>query len=263
MRHPPKVKIVNEALPTFTQKEMKSRIIFLPVPEQLKSMEPDVFYIDPDIPIPIEISGGDTDSIDNISIESILSAMLRVIEEGGVRREWIDYYSNFVLFLRPDIPSKLKEMNDVLADEDYSKALKLTEEGKAEEGLAHIRAFIERHPLVYNGWFILGWALRLLGRWQAAQAALKKSIELGGGNGDTRNELAICLMETGDAAGAKRELEAALYNDPENVKIISNLGALALKTGDKEKAAAFFRTALEIDPNDPVAKEYLENLIPE
>jgi len=242
---------------------MKSRIIFLPVPELLKNMEPDGFYIDGDIPIPIEISADDTDKIENISIESILSAMLRVIEEGGARREWIDYYSNFVLFLRPDLPSKLKkikETKDFFSDEDYLKALKLTEEGKAEESLSHIRAFIERHPLVYRGWFILGWALRLLGRWQDAQAALKKAIELGGGNSDTRNELAICLMETGDAAGAKRELESALYNDPENVKIISNLGALALKTGGKEKAAAFFRTALVIDPNDPVAKNFLKEI---
>jgi len=239
---------------------MKSRVIFLPVPEQLKNIEPDAFYIDPDIPIPVEIPDGDTEKIENISIESILSAMLRVIEEGGARREWIDYYSGFVLFLRPDIPSKLKkikETKDVFSDVDYLKALKLTEEGKAEESLTHIRGFIERNPLVYRGWFILGWALRLLGRWQDAQAALEKAIELGGDNGDTRNELAICLMETGDTAGAKHELETALYKDSENVKIISNLGALALKTGDREKAAAFFRTALEFDPNDPVAKNFI------
>jgi Flp pilus assembly protein TadD len=64
-------------------------------------------------------------------------------------------------------------------------------------------------------------------------------------------------METGDTAGARRELERALTNDPENVKIISNLGVLALKNNEKEKAAAFFRTVLEIDSSDPVAKSYL------
>jgi len=250
---------------------MKSRVIFLPVPKLLENMEPDGFYIDPDIPIPIEIYDDDTDNWgesplgkfppEDISIELILSAMLRVIEEGAAKREWIDYYSSFVLFLRPDLPAKLKsikETKDTFSDEDYIKALKLAEDGKAEEALTHIRSFIERHPLVYNGWFILGWALRLLGRWQDAQAALKKAIELGGDNGDTRNELAICMMETGDIAGANKELETALYNDPENVKIISNLGVLALKTGDREKAAAFFRTAHELDPNDPVAKQYLD-----
>jgi len=240
---------------------MKSRVIFLPVPDLPINMETDGFYIDPDIPIPIEIYDEDTDNrfpTENISIESILSAMLRVIEEGGARREWIDYYSGFVLFLRPDLPSKLKEAKNVYSDEDYLKALKLAEDGKAEEALSRIRNFIERHPLVYKGWFILGWALRLLGRWQDAQAALKKAIELGGDNCDTRNELAICLMETGDTAGAKKELETSLAKDPENVKIISNLAILALKIGDSERAAAFFRTILELDPNDPVAKQYLK-----
>jgi len=239
---------------------MKSRIIFLPVPELPVNMETDGFYIDPDIPIPIEIYD-DTDIINDISIESILSAMLRVIEEGEAKREWIDYYSSFALFLRPDLPSKLrkiKEAKEVFSDEDYLKALKLAEDGKAEEALAYIRNFIEHYPLVYRGWFILGWALRLLGRWQDAHAALKKAIELGGDNCDTRNELAICLMETGDTAGAKKELETSLAKDPENVKIISNLAVLALKTGDSEKAAAFFRTILELDPNDPVAKQYLK-----
>jgi Flp pilus assembly protein TadD len=117
---------------------------------------------------------------------------------------------------------------------------------------------MERRPLVWNGWFILGWALRLLGRWSDGAAAFRKAIDLGGGNSDTRNELAICLMETGDIPGARRELEAALTEDPENVKIISNLGVLALKNGDREKAAAFFRTVLELDSDDPVAREFLD-----
>jgi len=245
-----------------------SRVIFLPVPEyfreQFLNEEQYEFTIDPDIPIPVEVSCGDTDniediSIENISIESILSAMLRVIEESQVEQEWIDYYSRFVLFLRPDIPAKLKE-REILADDEYIKALKLIKEGKAGEALLHIRGFIERHPLAPNGWFILGWALRLLGRWQDAEASLRKAIELGADNSDTRNELAISLMETGDIAGAKRELETALCNDPENVKIISNLGTLALKQGDREKAAAFFRTVLEIDSCDPVARKYFEEI---
>jgi Tfp pilus assembly protein PilF len=64
-------------------------------------------------------------------------------------------------------------------------------------------------------------------------------------------------METGDLAGARRELEAALWEDPENVKIISNLGVLAAKRGCHDEAAGFFRTVLEIDPDDQVAKNFL------
>ena len=244
----------------------KNSVVFLPVPENLRELfsdgEQNEFTINPYIPIPVEIQEDcETVSMESLSIESILYGMLRVIEERQVEQEWIDYYSNFVLFLKPDILEMIKEITDNgLTDDSYLNAHNLLKEGKAQEGLNCIRDFLERYPLVYNGWFILGWALRLLGRWEDAAAALRKAIELGGDNSDTRNELAICLMEMGGIAEAKRELEAALFNDPENVKIISNLGALALKTGDKEKAAAFFRTALEIDSSDPVAKKFLEQL---
>jgi Flp pilus assembly protein TadD len=64
-------------------------------------------------------------------------------------------------------------------------------------------------------------------------------------------------MEMGDYDEARRCLESALREEPENVKIISNLGVLALKTGDENRAGGFFRAALELEPDDPVAKIYL------
>jgi len=255
---------------------MKNRIIFLPVPETFReqlSLTDIDFLFDPDIPIPAEIPQNydefsidnmpmDNLSLDNLSIEMILCGMLRVIEERQVEQKWIDYYCNFILFLRPDILTKLEEIKaSSLNEENYKKANSLIREGKAQEALICIRSFIERYPLECNGWFILGWALRLLTRWKDAEAALRKAIELGGATSgaisEARNELAICLMESGDFKSAQRELEAALKEEPENVKIISNLGVLAAKTGEKDKAAAFFRAALEIDSNDPVARQYL------
>jgi len=217
------------------------------------------FPIDPDIPFPVEIpENSEKEALENLSIESIFYGMLRVIKEKKVDQEWLDYYTSLVMYLRPDILSSIKEIKENgLDDENFINAHNLIQEGKTEEGLACIHDFLEDHPKVWNGWFMLGWALRLLGRWEDGKSALKKAIELGGDNSDTRNELAICLMETDDTAGARRELEKALTGDPENVKIISNLGVLALKNNDKEKAAAFFRTVLEIDASDPVAKSYL------
>jgi tetratricopeptide (TPR) repeat protein len=155
----------------------------------------------------------------------------------------------------------LNEIQDKgLDDESFNEAYQLIQNGKAEEALSAIRDFLERRPFVWNGWFVLGWSLRLLGRYQDAKAAFAKAIDLGGGGSDTRNELAICLLESGDNSGAQKELEAALRDDTENIKIISNLGILAMKSGDTEKAAAFFRTVLEFAPGDPIAKQYLEHL---
>ncbi|MDR2258239.1 MAG: tetratricopeptide repeat protein [Treponema sp.] len=168
--------------------------------------------------------------------------------------------------------SIIREITEkALDDETFREAYERIREGKEREGLERIRDFLERHPDVWNGWFTLGWALRRLERWEDGAAAFRKAASLRearepeGDSGDThaadiRNELAICLMELNDYPGARRELEAALRYDPGNVKVISNLGVLALKTGDDDEAAGFFRTVLELAPHDPVAGEYLTTL---
>jgi len=154
----------------------------------------------------------------------------------------------------------LKNINENgLEDEDLNAAYELINGGKEEDGMLRIREFIEKYPAVWNGWFVLGWALRRLGRWEDGAAAFCKAVELDGTVGDARNELAICLMECGDLKGARRELEAALRLDPENIKIISNLGVLAVKSGNANEAAAFFRAVRELDPEDPIANKYLSN----
>jgi tetratricopeptide (TPR) repeat protein len=154
-----------------------------------------------------------------------------------------------------------------LEDDDYREACLLVRGGREEEALPRIRSFLERYPPVRNAWFLLGWALRKLGRWEDGKAALAKALELGADAGessdesfrDIHNELAICLMESGDYEGARRELETALREDPENIKIISNLGVLAMKTGDEEEAHKFFRIVAELDPEDPAANAFLKN----
>jgi tetratricopeptide (TPR) repeat protein len=148
--------------------------------------------------------------------------------------------------------------NRALDDDSFLQALDFIQSGEDQKGLESIRDFLERRPMVWNGWFVLGWALRKLGRWQDGLESFKKALELGGGNSDIRNEMAICLMELGDLSGAGKELETALRADLENVKIISNLGVLAGKAGDRQKAAAFFRTVLELAPDDPLARAWLD-----
>ncbi|MDR2101325.1 MAG: tetratricopeptide repeat protein [Treponema sp.] len=152
----------------------------------------------------------------------------------------------------------VKRITDRGLDEDvFREAYECIRRGDEEEGLLLVRDFLERHSDVRNGWFLLGWALRRLGRWEDGAASFRKALELGSNDYNTRNELAICLMEMGDYQAARRELERALRKDPENVKIISNLGVLAKKQGYDDEAAGFFRTVLELEPEDPIARQYL------
>jgi len=84
-----------------------SRLIFLPVPESFKNQLNTVknaFPINPSIPIPVEVNeGSEEETLSNLNMDTIIKSMLRAIEEKDVKQAWKDYYSGFILFLRPDI----------------------------------------------------------------------------------------------------------------------------------------------------------------
>jgi tetratricopeptide (TPR) repeat protein len=145
-----------------------------------------------------------------------------------------------------------------LDDETFLDACALIRSGNNEQGILKAKDFLERRPRTAKGWFVLGWGLRRLSRWEDGAACFEKAAALGLTNADTKNELAICLMETGHYDKARRELESALREDPGNIKVISNLGVLALQQGREDEASAFFRAVLEFDPKDLVALSFLE-----
>ncbi|MGP1473877.1 MAG: tetratricopeptide repeat protein [Treponema sp.] len=151
--------------------------------------------------------------------------------------------------------------NENLEDKAFITAYKLISGGQEEKGLKEIRSFLEKNQKVWNAWFLLGWGLRKLCRWEDSKQAFEESIVCGGNdNADTHNELAICLMETGNLSGAKSELLKALSLAPENEKIISNLGYLSLKEGKRDEAQKYFAAALEYCPNDKIAAAELAKL---
>ncbi len=157
-----------------------------------------------------------------------------------------------------------RDLDDDLFKEAYDYVML----GEEEKALESIRLFMEHHPKVWNAWFILGWALRRLERWEDARAAFVQALELGKepdsgietGYADICNELSICMMELGDLNAGRDWLVEALSTEPENTKVIANLGTLALRQGNREEAAGYFRTVLEIDPRDRMAGEMLKQL---
>jgi tetratricopeptide (TPR) repeat protein len=144
-----------------------------------------------------------------------------------------------------------------LDNESFKEALDLIRRGEEEQGILKARDFLERQPGAGNGWFLLGWGLRRLGRWEDGAACFEKALELGAANADALNELAICRMELNCFDEARRLLVKALYKEPDNIRFISNMGILALKQGRDDEAAAFFRTVLELEPDDPIAKAWI------
>ena len=150
--------------------------------------------------------------------------------------------------------------NRNLDDELFKAAYDYICNGEEEKGLEKIREFLEKNPDIWNAWFMLGWGLRRLGRYEDAKSAFEQTIKLGGDNCDTLNELAICKMELGDFAGSKKTLIDAFQLEPENTKIMSNLGFVALKEGDIASARGYFTAVLEFDPEDKIAQAALAQL---
>lgn len=217
-----------------------------------------------------EIAAGEVETAyhDALNAEEILSDTLFSAGFFYMRRQnytsALECFSDYIPLA--DSPEKKQQAAAIVADIQkrhldnvlFKDAYDLIRAGRETEGMEKIRVFLEKHADVWNGWFLLGWALRRLSRWTDGAAAFSKALELGGNNADTHNELAICLIESGDLQAAKRHLEKALAKDSENIKIISNLAIIELKQGRPEQAAAFFRTVLEIAPDDPIATQFFD-----
>lgn len=150
--------------------------------------------------------------------------------------------------------------NRNLDDELFKAAYDFISNGEEEKGLDKIRQFLQKNPKTWNAWFMLGWGLRKLGRYEDAKQAFEETIKQGGENCDTLNELAICKMELGDLAGSKKTLLKAFQIEPENTKIMSNLGFVSLKEGDIASARGYFTAVLEFDPEDKIALSALSQL---
>jgi tetratricopeptide (TPR) repeat protein len=164
--------------------------------------------------------------------------------------------------------ARAKEVLQKLGEQGYldnlfKEAFDFIRLGEEEKGLAKAEEFIRLHPGVWNGWFLVGWADRRLGRWDEGREAFEKALILGAEGVDSLNELSICLLELGRLGEARKALERALRIEPENVKVIVNLGVLAVRQDRTREAMGFFRSALEIDPEDPAAKAWLARLTSE
>lgn len=146
-------------------------------------------------------------------------------------------------------------------DENYKAAYDFIKKGQEEKGIEAIREFLQSNPKVWNAWFLLGWGLRRLERYSDAKTAFLQAIKFGADkNVDTYNELSLCYVQEKDFKAAKDCLMKAFAIEPENVKIVSNLGYLALAEGNKEEARKYFTSVLEFDPKDAIAANELLKL---
>ena len=174
--------------------------------------------------------------------------------------------SSYVKFGDDEV--KIAEAKKLVHDSDkikfqnaaYKEAYDLIINDQNTEGLQKIEHFLTDNPNIWNAWFLKGWALRKTADFENAEEAFKKALSLGGDQLDIYNELAICEIELEKFSEAESHLFKAFEMDPENLKVISNMGILAMKQGKNADAIGFFQTVLELESADPIALEYLDFL---
>ncbi|WP_235048129.1 tetratricopeptide repeat protein [Borrelia persica] len=131
---------------------------------------------------------------------------------------------------------------------------------KEDEAICKLIELLEYHKDSWNVWFLLGWGYRRKGFYLQAKDAFLKVLSFDANNVDAMNEIAICLMELLEFNESLEYLLKALKLEPDNIKIISNLGILYLKMERKREARDYFQIILEYDSNDPIARKYLKLL---
>jgi tetratricopeptide (TPR) repeat protein len=157
--------------------------------------------------------------------------------------------------------SILEKLNNMgYLDTLFKEAYDFIQMGEEAKGLERAARFVEKYPEIWNGWFLMGWANRRLGKWDEALRAFSTALNKGAEGADIYNELSLCEMELGDFEKARLYLKRALKIEPENVKIIVNLGALGYRQGNMKEAAGFFKTAIEFEPEDKIAREWLKKI---
>ncbi|HEX8451085.1 MAG TPA: protein kinase [Longimicrobium sp.] len=89
-----------------------------------------------------------------------------------------------------------------------------------------------------------------VGDFPAAVAGFRRAVAAAPGNAHYRNQLGWALFQSGDLAGAERELRETVRLDPNRAIAYANLGEVYRVRGQKPAAIANYRRFLELNTNE-------------
>ena len=98
------------------------------------------------------------------------------------------------------------------------------------------------------------------GFYDKAIASYKKYLEKNPKNADARVDMAICYYNLNDYTNAIIEMETAIKYQPSHQLAHLNLGIVNLAAQNVDASKAWFRKAVELDPNSEAGKRAQELL---
>lgn len=135
-----------------------------------------------------------------------------------------------------------------------SRAAILTNQGKAEEGLALVDTVVEAFPAHHDAQLQRGTTLEALGRHDEAAAAFRKASELAPGDVVALRRLGQALARAGRHAEAVTAFDAALGLDLRSAPTWAERALSVLSQGDVAGALECCERSLAVDPRLAVAK---------
>lgn len=113
-------------------------------------------------------------------------------------------------------------------------------------------------PQRVDVWCVSGGVHRSLGRVDAAASAFRRALDIDPDNSNTRNLLAVSLMELGRFDEGIAEFQRAIALKPGDAELRYNLGVAFKQRGRGADAVAAWRIALELNPQHAGARRGLE-----
>ena len=123
-----------------------------------------------------------------------------------------------------------------------------------EHEIATLKENLKQNPKHVPVLLRLAQMSREVGRLNESANYLKDAVAQEPSNRDARLEFGRILFDTGDVAGATREMEALLKSDPADVDALYNLGAIYGNLSQDDRARGYFEKAVATAPESPSAK---------
>jgi len=148
--------------------------------------------------------------------------------------------------------------------ENVSHANNLIATGKIREGVKILEEYVKEVPDNIYARGCLGQAYLSMSRIDDAEKTFLHMLEIGkkkvGAKVDPGHLVTLgrIYLRKHEFDKAKKQIDLALKMDPNLAGAISALGALAAAQGDREKAEAYYRKAIEMDPGSTGPAVYVE-----
>ncbi len=180
--------------------------------------------------------------------DKILRTAGDIASELGNFEDAASYYSRYLAVAaegneKDEVKRIVRKIESLLSmDQAFLEGYDAMMMGKPDVAVEKATAFIKESPSVWNGYFLRGWAKRVLGDADGARTDLLECIKLGRSDADIYSELSMAEHASGNKELALTYLETAADLDP-SPAIMLNLASMYIESGMFDEAREYIERA--------------------